>query len=77
MNEVISPFWTVDEASSYCRVHPNTMQALLRAGTIKARRVGRQWRILKRDLDGYLDLDGAPDRESERHHGQGQSIHGR
>ena len=60
-----SPFWTADEAAAYCRVSINTMQHLLRAGEIPARRVGRQWRIPKRDLDGYLGLEQPtrPDRK--------------
>jgi excisionase family DNA binding protein len=60
-----SPFWTADEAATYCRVSINTMQHLLRTGEIPARRVGRQWRILKRDLDEYLGLKqpGIPDRK--------------
>lgn len=60
-----SPFWTADEAATYCRVSINTMQQLLRTGEIPARRVGRQWRILKRDLDDFLGLKqpGMPDRK--------------
>ena len=60
-----SPFWTADEAAAYCRVSINTMQQLLRTGEIPARRVGRQWRILKRDLDEYLGLrqPAIPDRK--------------
>lgn len=53
---IISPFWTTDEAARYCRVSLTTMQELLRSNTVKARRVGRQWRILKSDLDRYLGL---------------------
>jgi len=59
-----SPFWTADEAASYCRISINTLQQLLRTGEIPARRVGRQWRILKRDLDDYLGVgpSGVADR---------------
>lgn len=60
-----SPFWTADEAATYCRVSINTMQQLLRTGEIPARRVGKQWRILKGDLDEYLGVrqPGIPDRK--------------
>jgi excisionase family DNA binding protein len=51
-----SPFWTTEEAAAYCRVSINTMQHLLRIGAIPARRVGKQWRILKADLDVYLGI---------------------
>lgn len=59
MNDIISPFWTAEEAATYCRVHENTIQTLLRKGIIRARKVGNQWRILKRDLDAYLELEGS------------------
>ncbi|HVA91854.1 MAG TPA: helix-turn-helix domain-containing protein [Chloroflexota bacterium] len=51
-----SPFWTTEEAAAYCRVSLTTLQELLRQGAIPGHRVGRQWRILKADLDRYLGL---------------------
>jgi len=58
-----SPFWTTEEAADYCRVSHTTMLELLRRGEIPARRVGRQWRILKADLDRSL---GLPPNDSDR-----------
>ena len=52
----VSPFLTAEEAAAYCRVSITTMQDLLRKGHIQARQVGRQWRILKKELDAYLGL---------------------
>lgn len=65
ITHIQSPFWTTEEAAAYCRVSINTMQHLLRTQVIKARRVGKQWRILKRDLDEYLGLvsPNMPDRK--------------
>jgi excisionase family DNA binding protein len=61
----IATYLTADEAAAYCRISINTLHQLLRAGEIPARRVGRQWRILRRDLDEYLGvgLPGIADRK--------------
>ena len=45
---------TVNEAAEYLRVSSKTLAGLLMTGQIPARRVGRQWRILKHALDRWL-----------------------
>lgn len=45
---------TVNEAADYLRVSSKTLAGLLMTGQIPARRVGRQWRILKHALDRWL-----------------------
>lgn len=46
---------TVKEVASFLRVHPNTVYALIEDGSLKALRVGRQYRIKKEDLMDYLN----------------------
>lgn len=45
---------TANEAADYLRVSSKTLTGLLANGQIPARRVGRQWRILKHALDRWL-----------------------
>jgi len=45
---------TVNEAAYYLRISSKTLTGLLTKGEIPARRVGRQWRILKPALDRWL-----------------------
>lgn len=47
-------YLTVQEVAELLRVHEVTIQGLCRSGAIKAVRIGRQWRILRTDLDAYL-----------------------
>jgi excisionase family DNA binding protein len=52
-------FLTTEEVLAYLKVNLRTMYRLIKAGSIPAVRVGRQWRFRKRDLDKWL--------ESQRH----------
>ena len=45
---------TPKEAADYLQVHFNTIMKLLRAEELRGRRVGRQWRILRSDLDAFM-----------------------
>ena len=49
MEEVL----TVDEVARYLRVHPMTVQRWCRAGSLPAAKIGRAYRIKKRDLDRW------------------------
>ncbi len=42
------------EAATYLRVNPQTVYRNLRLGRLPGAKVGRQWRIRRRDLDYYL-----------------------
>ena len=46
--------FTVKELSEYLKVSDKTVKTLLRAGKIKANKVGREWRVLKSEVDKYL-----------------------
>jgi excisionase family DNA binding protein len=52
-------FLTTEEVLGYLNVNVRTVYRLIKAGSIPAVRVGRQWRFRKRDLDTWL--------ESKRH----------
>jgi len=48
-------FLTTAEVLAYLNVNLRTVYRLIKAGTIPAVRVGRQWRFRKRDLDAWLE----------------------
>ena len=50
---------TCDEAAEYLRLHPRTVCRLLQQGKLPGVKVGRQWRILRADLDAHLRGQGA------------------
>ena len=48
-------FITPEEAASYLRLDRTTVYRLIDSGEIPARRIGRQWRIPKAELDSMLE----------------------
>jgi len=48
-------FLTTEEVLEYLNVNLRTVYRLIKAGSIPAVRVGRQWRFRKRDIDKWLD----------------------
>jgi excisionase family DNA binding protein len=48
-------FLTTEEVLEYLNVNLRTVYRLIKAGSIPAVRVGRQWRFRKRDLDNWLE----------------------
>jgi excisionase family DNA binding protein len=48
-------FLTTEEVLAYLNVNLRTVYRLIKAGSIPATRVGRQWRFRKKDLDKWLD----------------------
>ena len=49
----------LNEAASYVRVSERTLREKARAGRVPCRRVGREWRFLKRALEEWLSGGGA------------------
>ena len=49
---------TLDEACKYLRLSRPTVRKLFVQGAIPARKVGKQWRVLKAELDRYLKGEG-------------------
>lgn len=45
---------TFDEAREYLRVNRGTLYKLIRSGNLPAFRVGKQWRIDKKELNNWL-----------------------
>ena len=54
---------TVHEVAGIMRVSNMTVYRLIRAGELKAARVGRGYRIRESELDAYLDRGAYLDRE--------------
>lgn len=48
-------FLTTEEVLEYLNVNLRTVYRLIKAGSIPAVRVGRQWRFRKRDIDKWLE----------------------
>jgi excisionase family DNA binding protein len=49
---------TLEEGAAFLKVSETTVYQLVRSGELKARKVGREWRILKSQLVEFLKLDG-------------------
>ena len=47
-------FLTVKEVAERLRVSPEVVQARIRGGTLKAARIGKEYRIRHEDFDAYL-----------------------
>ena len=63
---------TLDEAVAFLKLSKSTLYKLLESGSIPARKLGRRWRLSRRDLEGWLrDSDqvmgDSEDAASERH----------
>lgn len=56
-------FLTIDEAAQYLKVCRKTLYRLLRNGSLRGYRVGRQWRLRRDDLAEWLREQGAQGRE--------------
>lgn len=52
--------WTVEEAAAYLRTSPAAVRRLLKGGEIRARRIGRSWRILRVEIDRYVRGGDSP-----------------
>ena len=48
-------FLTTDEVLDYLQVNLRTVYRLIKAGKLPAVRIGRQWRVRRRDLDAWLE----------------------
>lgn len=48
-------YFTVKEAAQILSTKPRTIRSLIRRGLLKAKLVGRQYRVLAKDLDDFLD----------------------
>ncbi|MDR7483341.1 MAG: helix-turn-helix domain-containing protein [Armatimonadota bacterium] len=46
---------TVDQAAAYLQVHPLTVYRYIRDGRLPAARLGKIYRLFRRDLDAFLE----------------------
>lgn len=51
---MVSQLLTFDEAREYLRINRGTLYKLIRSGNVPAFRVGKQWRIDKKELINWL-----------------------
>lgn len=58
-------FLTIEEAARYLKVCRKTLYRLLRDGSLRGYRVGRQWRLRRDDLDVWLQDQGREVRERD------------
>ncbi len=57
MRESLQPseVYTLQEIADYLRVSVSTVVREVHRGRLKARKIERQWRFLRRDVDEYLE----------------------
>jgi excisionase family DNA binding protein len=60
MKEVL----TTREACTYLRISKPTFFKLVHSGHIRARKVGRRWRVLKSELEAHLRQEDTPDKSA-------------
>ncbi len=51
---------TTEDVLRYLRINARTLYRLIHAGELPAVRVGRQWRIKRRDLDRFVAAQCIP-----------------
>jgi len=50
--------YTIEEVAKMLKVSEQTIRALVRDGTLPAKKVGRAWRIKKTDFEAYMNSEG-------------------
>lgn len=49
-----APTFDLDEAAAFLKLHPKTLQARAKAGTIPGAKLGRRWVFLAADLEKFI-----------------------
>lgn len=49
---------TLEQTAEYLHLHPVTLRNKARRGEIPARKLGRQWRFVREQLDAWLSQHG-------------------
>lgn len=47
-------YYTVEQVAELLTMHPKTIQRYIREGKLKAKKVGKSWRIYEQDLREYM-----------------------
>ncbi|MFN3513970.1 MAG: helix-turn-helix domain-containing protein [Phenylobacterium sp.] len=53
-------FYTVEHAAERLKLHPKTVLRLIRESRLRATKVGKSYRILRSDLDGFAGVPPRP-----------------
>lgn len=53
-------FLTVDAAATLLKLHPKTVLRFIREGRLRATRPGKQYRLLRSDLNAFAGADATP-----------------
>ncbi|WP_022800210.1 helix-turn-helix domain-containing protein [Deinococcus ficus] len=61
MDEVM----TLEDLAAYLKISETTAYQLVRSGAIPGRKVGREWRFLKRRIETWLMQDSTDDTDGE------------
>jgi excisionase family DNA binding protein len=56
---VSSDFLTVDAAANIVQLHPKTLLRHIRAGRLRATKLGKQYRVLRSDLSAFAGINKA------------------
>lgn len=59
-------FLTVDAAAQLLKLHPKTVLRFIREGRLRATRLGKQYRLLRSDLNAFAGADATPLRQTAR-----------
>ena len=61
-----SHLYTVDQAAQLLDLHVKTVRRYVRDGRLKAKRIGKEYRIVRADLDEFAGVASVPDKEPIR-----------
>jgi len=64
----IDSLYTVDEIAKKLDVSPRTIRRYINSDSLKAIRIGGQWKVKKEDLTAYLNGDRGPFKEMPNEH---------
>ena len=54
-------YYTVEQVAELLTMHPKTIQRYIREGKLKAKKVGKSWRIYEQDLREYMKSSDVDD----------------
>ena len=64
--DVFEPLLGVPEAAKLLRIHPKTLQALARSGSVPCIRMGKYWRFRESSLDAWVEEQLISNHQSRR-----------
>jgi excisionase family DNA binding protein len=67
-------FYTIDEVAQHLNLHVKTVRRYVRDGRLKARRIGKEYRVARADLDEFAGGATAPAPVSRTRHVIASSI---